>query len=73
MFRSPVDHIRFLLLLVGVFVGFSMGAADAEAQAVETFTVTSLLDIGPGSLREAINAEAKRATTSAAGYRWSCR
>jgi len=54
MLRSPVDHIRFLLLLVGVFVGFSMGAADAEAQGTTTFTVTNLNDSGPGSLREAI-------------------
>jgi autotransporter-associated beta strand protein len=61
--QSPVDPIRFLLLLVGVFVGFSMGAADAEAQA-ETFTVTNLTNSGDGSLRQAIiDANASEAAT----------
>ena len=62
--RSSVDRIRFLLLFVGVFVGFSIGAADAEAQGTTTFTVTNLLDSGPGSLREAItDANASNAGT----------
>jgi autotransporter-associated beta strand protein len=59
-----VDHIRFFLLLGGVFVGFSIGAADAEAQGTTTFTVTNVLDSGPGSLREAItDANASNAGT----------
>ena len=53
--RWFVDRIRFLLLFIGVCVGFAISAADAEAQATETFVVNNLFNSGPGSLRSAIN------------------
>jgi autotransporter-associated beta strand protein len=52
------------LAFVGAFIGFALGAADAEAQVSETFQVTNLLNAGPGSLRAAIDAaNASTATT----------
>ena len=64
MLRSSVIQIQFLLLFVGVFIGFSIGAADADAQGTTTFTVTNLNDSGSGSLRQAIiDANASNADT----------
>jgi len=61
--RSTVDRSRFLLLFVGVCVGFTISAADAGAQGAEVFQVTNLSGSGVGSLRNAIN-EANASTAS---------
>ena len=57
-----MDRIQFVSMFVGVCVGFAIGAADAGAQATETFEVTNTLDTNGTcsdsscSLREAIKA-----------------
>lgn len=62
--RSSAGRVQFALVLVGIFVGFAIGAADAEAQGTATFEVTNLLDSGTGSLRAAIiDANASSADT----------
>jgi len=51
-------------IVIAACVEFAIDAADARAQGAETFTVTSLLDAGSGSLRAAIDAaNASTATT----------
>jgi autotransporter-associated beta strand protein len=51
MLRSFVVRIQFVLVFVGVCVGFAVSAADAGAQV---FTVNNVNDAGPDSLRTGI-------------------
>jgi fibronectin-binding autotransporter adhesin len=49
--RSFVGRIQFVLVFVGVCVGFAISAADAQ---VQPFTVNNVNDAGPDSLRTGI-------------------
>ncbi len=63
--RACVGRIRSALaLLLGVLIALAIATADARAQATASFEVTSLADIGPGSLREAITAANASAATA---------